>query len=200
METILTLEQQRFFSNGSQPNKDEDFKWKVPITILTANSYPKVHKEILLKKATDQINLGILKENDWIKLNLISVGFYRTNYSTDLLQRLSLLVKEKTLHPTDRIGLENDVFALSKAGLLSIKEVLKFVEAYSAEENVTVWKDLIHNLNDLSHLFLDTSFHSEYQLFMRRILNPIAQKLGWQSEKSESKIKNIFNNDFKKRF
>ena len=138
-----------------------------------------------MEKVTDQVNLGVLSDKDWIKLNLNSVGFYRTNYSPDLLQRLVGLVKEKTLHPTDRLGLQNDVFALSQAGLLSIKEVLKFVEAYSAEENVTVWKDLISNLKGLSRILLNTSFHGEFQSFVRRLLKPISKKLGWNPVEGE---------------
>ena len=186
-ETILNLHQQRFFKNGARPTKEENFMWKVPISIITAKSFPKIHKEILLEKVTDQVNLGVLSDKDWIKLNLNSVGFYRTNYSPDLLQRLVGLVKEKTLHPTDRLGLQNDVFALSQAGLLSIKEVLKFVEAYSAEENVTVWRDLISNLKELSYLLLNTSFHGEFQSFVRRLLKPISKKLGWNPVEGECK-------------
>ncbi len=199
-ETILNLHQQRFFSNGSKPTIEESYIWKVPISIITAKSYPKIHKEILLEKVSDSVNLGVLSDKDWIKLNKNSVGFYRTNYSTDLLQRLVGLVKEKTLHPTDRLGLQSDVFALSQAGLLSITEVLKFVESYSAEENVTVWKDLISNLKDLSHIFLNTDYHPEFQSFVRRLLKPISKKLGWNPIEGECrKIKNksfYYNHDF----
>ena len=116
------------------------------------------------------MNLGVLSDKDWIKLNNNSVGLYRTNYSPDLLERLSIIVKQKTLRPTDRIGLQSDVFALSQAGLLSIKEVLKFVESYSGEENVTVWKDLLANLAELSHLLLNSSFHPQYQAFIKKLL------------------------------
>ena len=159
--------------------------WKVPISIITAKSFPKIHKEILLEKVTDQVNLGVLSDKDWIKLNLNSVGFYRTNYSADLLQRLSVLIKEKSLHPTDRLGLQSDVFALSQAGLLPITELLKFVESYSAEENVTVWKDLIANLKDLSRILLNTDFHGDFQSFVRRLLKPISKKLGWNPAEGE---------------
>ena len=172
-ETVLTLTQQRFFSNGSKPTPEENFMWKVPITIITAKSYPNIHKEILLEKVTDTVNLGVLADSDWIKLNKNSIGFYRTNYSTDLLERLKSLIRLKTLHPTDRLGLQSDAFALAKAGLLSVADVLKFVEGYSGEDNVTVWKDLIANLSSLSLTLLNTSFHNEFQSFIRRLLNPI---------------------------
>ena len=59
----------RFFSNGSQPLVEEDYMWKVPISIVTKSSYPNIHTQILLEKREDQVNLGILLESEWIKLN-----------------------------------------------------------------------------------------------------------------------------------
>ena len=67
-------------------------------------------------------------------------------------------------------------------------EVLKFIEGYSAETNVTVWKDLISNLLKLSHTLLNTSFQHEFQAFIRRLLKPISQKLGWDPIEGESKM------------
>jgi puromycin-sensitive aminopeptidase len=65
---------------------------------------------------------------------------------------------------------------------------LKFVEGYSAEDNVTVWKDLLSNLLDLSHILLNTSFHHELQSFVRRLLRPISKKLGWEPVAGESSL------------
>ncbi len=185
-ETILHLQQERFFSNGSKPTAEENYLWKVPITIITKSSSPNVHTQILLEKVSDQVNLGVLPASDWIKLNKNTVGLYRTNYSPDLLQRLVSLIKEQTIHPTDRLGLQSDVFALSQAGLLPASEVLKFVQGFSVEENVTVWKDLISNLLNMSHTLLNTSFQHEFQAFIRRLLKPISKKLGWNPIDGES--------------
>ncbi len=68
---------------------------------------------------------------------------------------------------------------------VAITEMLKFVEAYSAEENVTVWKDLISNLKSPSRILLNTSFHGEFQSFVRRLLKPISKKLGWNPVEGE---------------
>jgi len=190
-ETILDISQKRFFSNGSQPLAEEDYMWKVPISIITKSSYPNVHTQILLEKKEDQVNLGILPETDWIKLNKNTVGLYRTNYSPELLSRLATLIKEQNLHPTDRLGLQSDVFALSEAGILSGSELLKFVESYAAEENVTVWRDLISNLLKLSHTLLNTSFQHELQSFIRRLLKPISKKLGWDPVVGESGLQGM---------
>jgi hypothetical protein len=56
--------------------------------------------------------LGVIDQNDWIKLNKNTVGLYRTNYAPDLLAKCANLIKEQNLHPTDRLGLQSDVFAL----------------------------------------------------------------------------------------
>jgi len=165
--------------------------WKVPISIVTKSSYPNVHSNFLLEKRQDQVNLGVLPETDWIKLNKNTVGIYRTNYSPELLSRLVTLVKEQQLHPTDRLGLQSDVFALCESGHLSAAELLKFVESYSVEENVTVWRDLISNLLKLSHTLLNTSFHHEFQSFIRRLLKPISKKLGWDPVEGESGLQGM---------
>jgi hypothetical protein len=67
--------------------------------------------------------------------------------------------------------------------------LLRFVESYSAEENVTVWRDLISNLLKLSHTLLNTSYQHEFQSFIRRLVKPISKKLGWNPVEGESKNK-----------
>ena len=48
----------------------------------------------------------------FLKLNTGSVGFYRTQYSSDMLEALLPAVKDQTMPPRDRLGLQNDIFAL----------------------------------------------------------------------------------------
>lgn len=190
-ETVLHLVQERFFSNGAKPTSEENYLWSVPITIVTKSSYPNIHKEIVLDKRSDQVNLGVLDANDWIKLNKNTIGIYRSNYSPELLLRLSGVIRQQTLHPTDRLGLQSDVFALSQAGLLSAADALKFLEGYSAEENVTVWRDLISNLMSLSHTLLNTDFQSDFQSFVVKLLKPISQKLGWDPIQGETGLQGM---------
>jgi puromycin-sensitive aminopeptidase len=108
----LKLSQKRFFSDGSEPTESENFLWKVPISVMTKSSFPNVLKDFLLEKERDEFNLGVVPETDWIKLNKNSIGIYRTNYSPELLLRMGHLIKEQKIHPTDRLGLQSDMFAL----------------------------------------------------------------------------------------
>ena len=46
------------------------------------------------------------------QLNTGAVGFYRTQYSSEMLESLLPGIRNGTLPPRDRLGLGNDLFAL----------------------------------------------------------------------------------------
>ena len=47
-----------------------------------------------------------------LQLNCGSVGMYRVQYTSQMLDALIPAVRDRTLPPRDRLGLENDLFAL----------------------------------------------------------------------------------------
>ena len=47
-----------------------------------------------------------------LQLNTGGVGFYRTQYTSDVLDVLLPAIKDGSLPPRDRLGLQNDLFAL----------------------------------------------------------------------------------------
>ncbi len=59
-EAVLSVRQERFFSDGAKPTDEENPLWKVPISVMTKSSYPNVHVSFLLEKREDEINLGVL--------------------------------------------------------------------------------------------------------------------------------------------
>ena len=46
------------------------------------------------------------------QVNPGQVGFYRVQYSSDMLELLLPAIKDNSLPPRDRLGLESDLFAL----------------------------------------------------------------------------------------
>ena len=47
-----------------------------------------------------------------LQLNPGQVGFYRVQYSSDMLELLLPAIKDNSLPPRDRLGLQSDLFAL----------------------------------------------------------------------------------------
>jgi puromycin-sensitive aminopeptidase len=129
-------------------------------------------------------------------LNKNTVGYYRTNYSSELLDKLvdAIKDKEQLLHATDRLGLQNDIFSLSQSGggLVSGESVLSFIQNYSQnEENLTVWRDILTNIEKMSILLRNTETHEEFKRYIRDLVKPISLKLGTKPIDGECDLKSM---------
>lgn len=137
---ILRLKQQRFIADGSVD--EEHLQWKIPITIITKSNPTTVTQQILMDQPEMTVTLENISADDWIKLNLNSIGLYRVKYPSNTLARLSEAIATKTLSPQDRLMIQDDVAALSNAGHQSFVDYLKLLLSYKEEDNFTVWKSI----------------------------------------------------------
>ncbi|XP_063815723.1 puromycin-sensitive aminopeptidase [Pseudophryne corroboree] len=183
---ILKLSQKKFCASGPQ-HGEECPQWMVPISICTSES-PATAKLRLLMDKPETVVLEGVTSDQWVKLNPGTVGFYRTQYSPDMLDSLLPGIRDRSLQPVDRLGLQNDLFSLARAGIISTVEVLKVMEAFVNEPNYTVWSDLSCNLGILSTLLSHTEFHEEIQGFIRDVFSPIGQRLGWDPKPGEGHL------------
>jgi len=88
----------------------------------------------------------------------------------------------------DRIGLQNDAFALSKAGILPTVETLVLVKAYHSERDFTVWSDLAKNLGDMSSVWSNEINYADFKRFVRGLFGAIGKKLGWDATPDENAL------------
>ncbi|KAK5617578.1 hypothetical protein CRENBAI_003359 [Crenichthys baileyi] len=156
--------------------------------LYTRATFTQSHSLALTHSYTDtQIGSGV-GPDQWIKINPGTVGFYRIQYSSSMLESLLPGIRDLSLQPVDRLGLQNDLFSLSRAGMISTVEVLKLMEAFVNEPNYTVWSDLSCNLGVLSSLLSHTEFHEEIREFIRDLFSPIGLRLGWDSKPGEGHL------------
>ena len=101
------------------------------------------------------------------------------NYTDTDRERLASLVADRTLPATDRLGIQNDAFALSRAGLLPVTRFLALAESYQDETDASVWSDLATNLREIESLIADEPYLDAYHAFGRRLFGPAAQRSGW---------------------
>lgn len=66
--------------------------------------------------------------------------------TAEMLNRLISPIASLELNSIDRIGILNDAFALSRAGLIPLPQVLTLAAAYQNEQEYSVWTDLAENL------------------------------------------------------
>lgn len=183
---ILTLTQNKFTADGVEP--EEDYFWMVPITISTSKSPTEISVAKILDTKTMQIEVNDLNENDWVKINPGTIGYYRTRYTPEMLNLLIPAIKSQILPPLDRLGLIDDLFALVQAGRASTRDYIQLIEAYRNETNYTVWSSITNSLVKLQTLLSHTTVDKQFNEYGIRLYAPIADRLGWDCKAGESHL------------
>ena len=177
----LSISQERFvYDRPLGPGSAEDGGsdpevWQVPVTV---NSGGEASAATVMEGRETRLEMPAV--GSWFKVNTGQTGFYRVNYSNDDWQRLVPAVSSLELSATDRLGVQNDAYALSKAGLLPISQFLELARAYVNETDASVWSDLASNLRDIEQLIAGEPAHTSYQEFARGLFGPAARRAGWQ--------------------
>ena len=69
-----------------------------------------------MRERQSRIPLAGPATDQWFKVNPLQTGFFRVNYSPEDWERLLPVISSLELPATDRLGLQNDAYALSRAG------------------------------------------------------------------------------------
>ncbi len=153
----LKVSQERFFSSPISAKKAKDkTKWDFPLNFKNG------------------------------KANFGETGFYRVAYSKELLEKLYKPVANKTLKSWDRLGIVRDLFATAEAGTIPTTDALEFLSAYKGEDNYIVWLEIAMGLTKLKQLFPEDRLRGKLSDFISSLFSPVALKLGWHANKSES--------------
>ena len=184
----LALSQERFvYDNLLGESEPEHLVWQVPVGI--AHSGSGEGASLVMNEPRAQIHLPRpAGPESWFKVNPAQTGFFRVNYSEEDWQRLIPAISALTLPATDRLGIQNDAYALSKAGLLSITQFLDIAAAYENETDASVWSDLASNLRDIELLVAEEPCHQNFRTFARQLFGPAARHIGWDAREGEGHL------------
>ncbi len=186
----ISLSQERFvydrLMGDEEPNPEV---WQVPVTVSApgSNSASTVMES---KEAVLTLPAASPAE-DWYKVNADQTGFYRVNYAAEDWQRLAPAVAAQQIPATDRLGVQNDAYALSRAGLLPITQFLELAGSYAGESDASVWSDLASNLRDIEQLIAGEPVHAAYQRFGRELFGPAARRAGWTPRQDDGHLDSL---------
>jgi puromycin-sensitive aminopeptidase len=174
----VSLFQERFVYDrllgDEEPNPEV---WQVPVSISGPGS---ALAATVMDEKEAVIALPVPSPADnWFKVNAGQTGFYRVNYTSDDWERLAPAISTQQIPATDRLGIQNDAYALSRGGLLPITQFLELAGSYAGETDASVWSDLASNLRDIEQLISGEPVHSAYQRFGRELFGPAARRAGW---------------------
>ena len=183
----LHMMQRRFLYDAIlDDDAADDTIWQLPIGVYTANGADSASRLMNTKLLAWDIPDAGADETAWTKINPEQTGFYRVRYYSEDLQRLVEPIRTKTLTPIDRLGVQNDAYALSRAGIIPATDFLDIATAYREEDNAPVCADLSANLAGLDNLLSDEPFYGGFQAFSRGIFQQVAAKIGWDAKPNES--------------
>ena len=188
----LEVKQERFVFDSvlgdAAGGDDEEQVWPVPLTVTADGAGVTA---TLVSAATGTVTVATPPEPDWFKVNPDQTGFYRVNYTDADWDRLVPAIAGQSLPATDRLGIQNDAFALAKAGLLPVTRFLTLAEAYQGESDASVWSDLATNLKEIEGLIASEPCLPAFRDFGRRLFAPAAQRSGWAAQPGEGHLDSL---------
>ena len=94
--------------------------------------------------------------------------------------------RDPLLSAADRLGVQNDAFALTRCGLLTTVQLLELVQSFESEDEYTVWADLLGNLSDISLLLQSQpEVFANFAAYVNRLTAKIAARVGWEKAEGE---------------
>ena len=163
------LEQERFTISGNM----RDRPWIIPVGYTTGD-----------RRGTylfSQNSARIPVKDGWIKLNSGQSGFYRVWYDEASLARLGEMVKDGRLSALDGWGVENDLFAMVRAGRANVFEYLEFVRKYAMEPGYPMSMSVSEHLNWISTISKGREWSSPAETVDREFHRRALDRLGWKT-------------------
>lgn len=127
----LTLHQQRFtYLPG-----DAEQTWLVPVSVVSYGPDGSAATRLILME-NERAEISLPADTAAYKINPDQTGFYHVSYTdADNLARLGEMVHRRQLAPMDSWGLQNDLFALVKAGRAPMATLLDMAANYTTEHS-----------------------------------------------------------------
>ena len=118
-----------------------------------------------------------------LKFNHKQSGFYRVQYSEDLIK--SLLPTIPSLPIADRLGLVRDTFALASSGVVPISQPLDLLSSYTNETDYDVDSAIAGDIGSLLGLHREEDFYPSLQKLVRKMFIHNLERLSWESKPNE---------------
>jgi aminopeptidase N len=182
--STVTLSQKRYFYDRSLFDAGNDQLWQAPVCLKEHSDSGKDHQKcvVLTKKVQSFALPGC---GSWVMANAGASGYYRSGYSSDSVRAMSRDM-EKKLSPSERIVLLSDSWASVRVGEQQIGDYLALAEGLQADRTRAVLEQVTGQLEYISDHLVTNGDRDGYELWVRRLLTPVAKELGWQAKPGES--------------
>ena len=170
----LTLAQGEFTKD--RPDK-QPLAWRVPVILRSGAGAP---VRTLLEKSATVTVPGC----DPVVVNAGQSGYYRTHYTPAQFARVA--GGFSALPAIDQMGVLSDSWALGRAGVQPISDVLDLARATPADADPQVWGQVAQILGGLdSYARADRKRGDAFRRFALARLQPVFARVGWTARAGE---------------
>lgn len=187
---VLSITQNTFSADGKLDKEEAESTWLVPMDVILGSDLKKVLKLDLLDCRTKKYTIEGVGDN-WIKLNSNSIGLYRVLYPEALFEKLAAPIQNQLVPAMDRLGVQDDIFALAQAGKTNIIDYLQLLRAFKKEDSYVIWSSIASSLGEVSTILYYTDFHGQFKAYGREIFGDIFQRLGWKPKPDEKHLDTV---------
>jgi puromycin-sensitive aminopeptidase len=168
----VRLDQRRFLADGGADHA----VWDVPLRVRTLGN----DEDSVLVPADGTIAAG--PSDAAAVVNAGASSFLRVRYEGGLLERLIERLPE--VSPLERYGLVDDHWAAVTSGAAPVSEFVSAASHYGDEDDLAVWQLLMQGLGWCDR-FLDGEPRERFRAFVRRLVAPAMDRLGWEADADE---------------
>src|SRR6266700_3174837 len=181
-KTEVTVSQQRFFAdpNDAPGTSDSRELWSIPICIKSTASKP--FCQIFSQGRQTVPFTGC---SPWVFTNANAVGYYRTQYDDDTLQKLNTVAMTE-LSTAERTSLINDESALMAANKQSIAVFLDLITVLNQDLERTVVESYFGPLRSMNDYLATPQDRDAFHAWVRSNFRPMMDKVGWTRSASET--------------
>ncbi|MGA8489597.1 MAG: M1 family metallopeptidase [Terriglobales bacterium] len=179
--TAVGLAQQRYFFDRALLNAGSKEVWQIPVCLK--NQAAGAEKCELLVQKEQALNLPAC--SSWVFANAGARGYYRSGYESDAVRSMAKDV-ETTLTPAERIRLLSDIWASVRVSREPIGDYLAVAQGLQSDRTSEVLSEMISQLDYIGEHVVNDSDRESYDLWVRQLLTPAANAVGWAPKPGES--------------
>lgn len=175
----LALAQRRYVPLGSPVSQNQ--LWQVPVTLRYGASGKSETAKVLVDGATKSADLAFCP--DWVQANHGGFGYYVSEYSGPLLERLSAVAT--TLPIAEQMALLDDTRFLFSAGDLSPEAALGLLPRFADSSSRLVVDSVLDLALSVDGNLVTDALRPNYERYLVRLFGARGQKLGFTKRAGE---------------
>jgi len=175
-DTVLTIEQQRFFLEPSDTPSDQ--RWIVPVCYSSGG----VKKCEILREPKQTIRISGCGAPPF--LNAGGSGYYVVEYAPPMLDALRTSIA--SLGPAERIVLTRDEWNLVRAGRRPVGAFLALADALRGEREPLVVSSVLNTFSYIRENIAGDADRGAVESWVRAYVQPLVKELGYVAKANES--------------